>query len=119
MKPNRVPDDLIQAGFDAIRDWHAANPRKYLDDRTQMRIVLAAALTLHDQRAEERQQLHDEFGLRVTYISTRNVEGAVGEALGDALAAIDQLDAQPGGVLHRTIIQRPVGAWREIGDGRG
>lgn len=55
MKPNRVPDDLIQAGFDAIRAWYAAHPgsNSYLDDRTQMRIVLAAALTVHDQQVEQ------------------------------------------------------------------
>lgn len=55
MKPNRVPEDLIQAGFDAIRAWYAAHPspNAYLDDRTQMRIVLAAALTVHDQQVEQ------------------------------------------------------------------
>lgn len=55
MKPNRVPDDLIQAGFDAIRAWYEAHPspNSYLDDRTQMRIVLAAVLTLHNERVEQ------------------------------------------------------------------
>lgn len=55
MRPNRVPDDLIQASFKAIRAWHTANPgsNSYLDDRTQMRIVLAAALTLHSQQVEQ------------------------------------------------------------------
>lgn len=55
MKPNRVPDDLIEAGFDAIRAWYAAHPspNSHLDDRTQMRIVLAAALTLHNEQVEQ------------------------------------------------------------------
>lgn len=55
MKPNRVPDDLIEAGFDAIRAWYAAHPspNAYLDDRTQMRIVLAAVLTVHNERVEQ------------------------------------------------------------------
>lgn len=55
MKPNRIPDDLIQAGFDAIRDWYAAHPspNAYLDDRTQMRLVLAAALTLRNEQVEQ------------------------------------------------------------------
>lgn len=55
MKPNRVPEDLLQAGFDAIRAWYAAHPgsNSYLDDRTQMRLVLAAALTVHNQRVEQ------------------------------------------------------------------
>jgi len=68
LKPNRVPDDLIEAGFDAVRAWYAAHPgpNSYLGDRTQMRIVLAAALTLHDQRVEqqlrvERNRLVDEL----------------------------------------------------------
>lgn len=55
MKPSRVPEDLIQAGFDAIRAWYAAHPspNAYLDDRTQMRIVLAAVLTAHNERVEQ------------------------------------------------------------------
>lgn len=55
MKPNRVPDDLIEAGFDAIRAWYAAHPgpNSYLDNRTQMRIVLAAVLTVHNERVEQ------------------------------------------------------------------
>lgn len=55
MKPNRVPDDLIEAGFDAIRAWYAAHPdpNSYLDDRTQMRLVLAAALTLYNEQVEQ------------------------------------------------------------------
>lgn len=55
MKPNRVPDDLIQAGFDAIRVWYAAHsgPNAYLDDRTRMRLVLAAALTVHNEQVEQ------------------------------------------------------------------
>lgn len=53
MKPNRVPDDLIQASSDAIRAWCTANPDKYLDDRTQMRIAVAAALTLHNEQVEQ------------------------------------------------------------------
>lgn len=55
MKPNRVPGDLIQAGFDAIRAWYAAHPgpNAYLDDRTQMRLVLAAALTVRNEQVEQ------------------------------------------------------------------
>lgn len=55
MKPNRVPADLIEAGFDAIRAWYAAHPspNTCLDDRTQMRIVLAAALTLRNEQVEQ------------------------------------------------------------------
>lgn len=55
MKPNRVPEDLIQAGFDAIRAWYAAHPgpNAHLDDRTQMRLVLAAALTLRNEQVEQ------------------------------------------------------------------
>lgn len=55
MKPNRVSEDLIQAGFDAIRAWYAAHPsgNAYLDDREQMRIVLAAALTLRNEQVEQ------------------------------------------------------------------
>lgn len=53
MKPNRVPEDLIEAGLDAIRAWYAAHPGKYLDDRTQMRIVLAAVLTVHNDQVEQ------------------------------------------------------------------
>lgn len=55
MKPNRVPEDLIEAGFDAIRAWYEAHPssNSYLDDRTRMRIVLAAVLTLHNERVEQ------------------------------------------------------------------
>lgn len=55
MKPNRVPSDLIEAGSDAIRAWYAAHPdpNSYLDDRTQMRLVLAAALTLYNEQVEQ------------------------------------------------------------------
>lgn len=55
MKPNRVPADLVEAGFDAIRAWYAAHPgpNDYLNDRAWMRIALAAALTLHNEQVEQ------------------------------------------------------------------
>lgn len=79
---------------------------------TAERDALRAVLT-------ERDQLRPEYGLRITYTSTLTEEGAVAETLGDALAALDQLDAaQRPDVVSRMIIQRPVGQWHEIGDGR-
>lgn len=117
MKPNRVPDDLITAGFDAIKAWHTAHPgpNAYLDDRTQMRIVLAAALTLHDQRAEQRGQLRPEYGIRATYTSTLSSEGPVAETLGDALKRLDEFDAMHGHrVVSRELVVRPVGDWRKV-----
>lgn len=55
MKPNRVPEDLIKAGFAAIRAWREEHPgpNAYLDDRTEMRLVLAAVLTIRDEQVEQ------------------------------------------------------------------
>lgn len=76
MKPNRVPDDLLKAAGDAVRAWYLArpNPNSHLDDRTQMRLVIAAALTLHDERAEQRHRVALEPGETLPTIESLRAE---------------------------------------------
>lgn len=67
----------------------------------------------------EREQLRDEYGIRVTFTSTRTVEAAVGVYLVDALEALDRFDPEHRtDVVSRETIQRKVGDWRKAGGER-
>jgi hypothetical protein len=69
----------------------------------------------YERAMAERKQLRDEYGIRVTYTSTRSAEGAVADTLAGALAALDRLDAENrSDVISRELIQRPVGDWRKV-----
>lgn len=59
-----------------------------------------------------RPQLTDEFGLRITYVSTLTEERAIADTLGDALEVLAAFDARD----RRDV----VGKWRKVEeDGRG
>lgn len=120
MKPTRVPDDLIEAGFDAIRAWHAANPgsNSYLDDRTQMRIVLAAALTLHDQQVEQPLRERVEAAER----ALAEMQERIGEQLRRRSHDIRREAEKTGGTRGHELRGESAGFWmaaRDVLDGTG
>lgn len=131
MKPNRVPEDLIQAGFDAIRAWYAdhPSPNAYLDDRTQMRIVLAAALTLHDQQVEQqvRERIAAELwelpivqhlGIYGSGATIQHMENTAEAALRGVLMFILHPDRIPGRHAQEAVggdAEEP--PWIDCGDG--
>lgn len=81
---------------------------------------LAAVVAEHQAVLDELEPLRDEFGIRATFTDTTSAEFTVAADLADALRALDEFDARHGGrVVSRTLIKRPVGDWREIGDERG
>lgn len=81
-------------------------------DRDDLRALVADAQQLRT--------LRPEYGIRADFTDTTSAEGAVAETLGEALEALDRFDEQyRGKVVGRELIQRPVGDWHEIGDGRG
>jgi hypothetical protein len=66
--------------------------------------------------------LTDEYGMRITYVSTRSVEGAIADTLAGALEALAAFDAKGrDDVLSRKLRVREVGPWKDIeeGDDRG
>lgn len=83
-----------------------------------MRAGLAYALELHEQQLRaDRPPLHDEYGIRTTYISTLIREEPVSDNLPDTLDLIAAADASPSGrtdVLSREPIRRPVGDWSNV-----
>lgn len=101
------------ANDDTIDGVHIADLDGPEIDDLQRRILDAAHAWGADHHAAE--PLRPEFGIRATYISTLTSEGPVAETLSDALEALEQFDAKHGDrVISRTLIQRPVGDWKEL-----
>lgn len=53
MRPEDVPDSLVQAAADTIHAHYAAHPEDWSEDNA-IRVVLAAALPLHERQVRER-----------------------------------------------------------------
>lgn len=68
--------------------------------------------------ARAAEPLRDEYGIRATYTSTREVEAAIGPGRDEAEARAAQL-ATRDNVVSAVPLQRKVGEWHELGGDRG
>jgi hypothetical protein len=69
---------------------------------------------LEQLRAQLAEPLSDEYGLRITFVSTLTEERAIADTLAGALDVLDAFDARDRrNVVSRELMQRPVGKWRK------
>ena len=97
MRPEDVPDELVQAAADAIHAHYAAHPEDESEDNA-IRTLLAAALT--------KLGLREEWGYRW---------GADDDDLGSRAEGYDtEADARIGAHPSETIMRRYVTDWEDV-----
>lgn len=67
------------------------------------------------ERAQAAEPLYDEYGMRVTYISTRTLEATLADNAAEARAVITRLNSEDrDDVVSRTLIHRQAGEWHDV-----
>lgn len=107
MSAAEVPADLMLAAelaaYEVLKQDHRDPPAMWM---ALVHRAVAAVLAAMPP-------LTDEYGMRITYVSTHTAEGAIADTLAGALEALAAFDAQGRkSVLSRTLRVRKVGQWQ-------